>query len=106
MILRETKTSSAVADKNFLLKKSQKSAQNVDLDKAVYTWLTQERARGTPLSGPIVMAKALSFCLQLKFILFTKHFVALFKIMCAQKGGRRKRTAVNLETKLEILKKN
>ena len=54
-----------VADKNFLLKKSQKSAQNVDLDKAVYTWFTQERTRGTPLSGPIVMAKALSFASQL-----------------------------------------
>ena len=54
-----------MADKAFLSKKSQKPAQNADLDKAVYTWLTQERARGIPLSGPIVMAKALSFAKQL-----------------------------------------
>ena len=38
------------------------------------------------------------------FILFTEHFVTLFKFMSAQKGVKRKRTAVSLETKLEILK--
>ena len=27
----------------------------------MYTWFTQDGTRGTPLSGPIVMAKALSF---------------------------------------------
>ena len=48
-----------------LLKNSQKSLKNVDLHKAVYTWFTQERACGTPLSGPIVMAKALPFAIQL-----------------------------------------
>ena len=51
-----------VADKVFL---SKNPAQYDDLDKAVYTWFTQERARGTPLSGPIFMAKALSFAKQL-----------------------------------------
>ena len=35
------------------------------LDKALFTWFTQERHRGTPLSGPIVKEKALWFHQQL-----------------------------------------
>ena len=34
-----------------------KTSSDDQLDKALFTWFTQERNRGTPLSGPIVKEK-------------------------------------------------
>ena len=42
-----------------------KCSSHEQLDKALFTWFTQERHRGTPLSGPIVKEKALWFHKQL-----------------------------------------
>lgn len=38
--------------------KKMRRANNDDLDKAMFLWFKQARAMGTPISGPIIMAKA------------------------------------------------
>ena len=46
-------------------RQTMKSSADEKLDKALFTWFTQERHRGTPLSGPIVKEKAMWFHQQL-----------------------------------------
>ena len=36
-----------------------KQAANEDLDKALYTWFVQKRCQGFPVSGVMIMEKAL-----------------------------------------------
>jgi len=40
-------------------KKTMSTAENSVLESAVYLWFSQQRALGTPLSGPIICEKAL-----------------------------------------------
>ena len=42
-----------------LKRKTMKLATNVMLDEASYIWFAQKRSQGIPISGPILMAKAL-----------------------------------------------
>jgi len=42
-----------------------KDAQNKQLDGALYLWFAQKRSQGTPISGPILAAKALELNRQL-----------------------------------------
>ena len=46
-------------------RQTMKPCADESLDKALYTWFSQERNRGTPLSGPILKEKALWFHKQL-----------------------------------------
>ena len=40
-------------------RKTMKTASNTRLDDALYLWFSQKRSQGIPISGPILMAKAL-----------------------------------------------
>jgi len=44
-----------------LKRKTMKSASDCVLDDAVYLWFAQKRSQGIPISGPVLMAKALDF---------------------------------------------
>lgn len=38
-------------------RKRMRLADDDDLDRSVYLWFTQQRAKGTPVSGPVLMEK-------------------------------------------------
>ena len=40
-------------------RKTMKRAKINELNKAVYLWFIQQRCEGTPISGPLLMSKAL-----------------------------------------------
>ena len=42
-----------------LKRETMKRAKFDELDKAVYLWFIQQRCKGTPVSGPLLMSKAL-----------------------------------------------
>ena len=42
-------------------RKTMKAAKDTKLDEAVAMWFVQKRSEGVPISGPILMAKALQF---------------------------------------------
>ena len=42
-------------------RKVMRSAADGKLETAVYTWFVQERSKGSPISGPIIMEKAVMF---------------------------------------------
>ena len=44
-------------------RKTVKKADLLALDKAVYLWFIQQRCKGTPISGPLLMSKALQLYL-------------------------------------------
>ena len=52
------KLNSAEASKT---RKAMKAAKDKKLDEAVAMWFMQKRSEGVPISGPILMAKALQF---------------------------------------------
>ncbi len=39
-------------------RKKMRAADDDNLDRAVYLWFTQERSKGNPISGPVIMEKA------------------------------------------------
>ena len=43
------------------MRKTMKAAQDKKLDEAVAMWFMQKRSEGVPISGPILLAKALQF---------------------------------------------
>ncbi|MGH0140943.1 UNVERIFIED_CONTAM: hypothetical protein FKN15_025398 [Acipenser sinensis] len=47
-----------VDSKESLLRKQTRMTENDDIDTALYAWFVQQRTQGTPLSGPILQAKA------------------------------------------------
>uniref|UniRef100_H3B5D1 HTH CENPB-type domain-containing protein n=1 Tax=Latimeria chalumnae TaxID=7897 RepID=H3B5D1_LATCH len=51
-----------VSETEGLSRKRACTASDAPLDTAVYNWFVQERAVGTPISGPIVKAQAEKFC--------------------------------------------
>nr|XP_006008485.1 PREDICTED: jerky protein homolog-like [Latimeria chalumnae] len=54
-----------VSETGGLSRKRARRASDAPLDTAVYNWFVQERAVGTPISGPIVKAQAEKFCQEL-----------------------------------------
>uniref|UniRef100_H2ZRR3 HTH CENPB-type domain-containing protein n=1 Tax=Latimeria chalumnae TaxID=7897 RepID=H2ZRR3_LATCH len=54
-----------VSETEGLSRKRAHTASDAPLDTAVYNWFLQERAVGTPISGPIVKAQAEKFCQEL-----------------------------------------
>lgn len=54
-----------------LHRKTMKTAENKDLDTAVYTWFMHVRGQGQPISGPLICEKALEMNknLEVKLIL-------------------------------------
>uniref|UniRef100_H3AEI1 HTH CENPB-type domain-containing protein n=1 Tax=Latimeria chalumnae TaxID=7897 RepID=H3AEI1_LATCH len=54
-----------VSETKGLSRKRARTASDAPLDTAVYNWFVQERAVGTPISGPIVKAQAEKFCQEL-----------------------------------------
>lgn len=46
-------------------RKRARPAQDQQLEKAVFTWFTQTRSEGTPISGPVIQAQALKMHKQL-----------------------------------------
>ncbi|XP_006009662.1 tigger transposable element-derived protein 2-like [Latimeria chalumnae] len=54
-----------VSETEGLSRKRACTASDAPLDTAVYNWFVQERAVGTPISGPIVKAQAEKFCQKL-----------------------------------------
>ncbi len=44
--------------KNGGSRKKMRAADDDNLDRAVYLWFTQERSKGNPISGPVIMEKA------------------------------------------------
>ncbi|XP_064418030.1 jerky protein homolog-like [Latimeria chalumnae] len=54
-----------VGETEGLSRKKACTASDAPLDTAVYNWFVQERAVGTPISGPIVKAQAEKFCQEL-----------------------------------------
>jgi hypothetical protein len=63
-IKEETKLRNMVSEcdtKEGLLRKSSKTANDVHLDKALYTWFVQQRAEGVPVSGTIMKFQAEKF---------------------------------------------
>ncbi|XP_064414835.1 jerky protein homolog-like [Latimeria chalumnae] len=54
-----------VSETEGLSRKRACTASDAPLDTAVYNWFVQERAVGTPISGPIVKAQAEKFCKEL-----------------------------------------
>ncbi|XP_006011116.1 jerky protein homolog-like [Latimeria chalumnae] len=54
-----------VSETEGLSRKRARTASDAPLDTAVYNWFVQERAVGTPISGPIVKAQAEKFCKEL-----------------------------------------
>ena len=58
MVTFVEKLDSAEASKT---RKTMKAAKDKKLDKAVAMWFMQKRSEGVPISGSILMAKALQF---------------------------------------------
>uniref|UniRef100_H3AZH0 HTH CENPB-type domain-containing protein n=1 Tax=Latimeria chalumnae TaxID=7897 RepID=H3AZH0_LATCH len=54
-----------VSETEGLSRKRAHTASDAPFDTAVYNWFVQERAVGTPISGPIVKAQAEKFCKEL-----------------------------------------